>query len=614
MGKRRSAASPALASRLDEYTSQDHVEGCQRFVLRPSGKIAVGWDFFTILILVYDIIVVPLQAFELPTLEFWSHMEFIATITWTLDICLSLLKGYEEKGRTEMRPAKIFIHYIKTWCAFDISIVAMDWVLFVFKEGDLVDWLRFSRGRRALRLLRLARLLKHGHRLLQVFSFVRSENLLVILRIFWLLISLVAINHFICCGWYALGIGVSGQTWASRAFDFDEEYNLTYRYLTSFHWAVTQFTPASMEIVPQNAFERGYNICVIFFGLLMFSSFVSNMTNSMTYLTKINYEKRQRQNVARNYIVAKGVSLDLANDIMRHVTVSQSLRRSLREADVMAFKTLPKRLVDHLRVEVHKPVLATHALFGHIRHNEAASFNRMCAHAVGERAMINGEELFHLGAKGTAMFFVTSGQLTYVFGHGDTEQPPAEIGIKQWLSEASLWAMWEHHGRAVASSSSCDVAELSAVEFQGIVMRCTIFSQIQEYAQMWAKAASFESAGREHLSDAWGQRLRVSDLVQKVFNIQEDNEAQKLVRIMGGNEFNVERCFQAWVKFHKECKQERKEKANEEKKKMRRRRGSFSGPPGSKSSRSMHTSRSGRSGTSTKSDQDQECAQMNSSG
>lgn len=31
----------------------------------------------------------------------------------------------------------------------------------------------------------------------------------------------------------------------------------------------------------------------------------------------------------------------------------------------------------------------------------------------------------------------------------------------------------------------------------------------------------------------------------EVFNIEEDNEAQKLVRIMGGNEFTLERCFKA---------------------------------------------------------------------
>merc|ERR1719491_764494 len=92
------------------------------------------------------------------------------------------------------------------------------------------------------------------------------------------------------------------HTWVDQAFD-DDAHTFWYRYLSSFHWAVTQFTPASMEIVPTNTFERLYTIVTIFFGLLMFSSFVSNMTNSMTYLTKINYEKRSRINAARNYVL-----------------------------------------------------------------------------------------------------------------------------------------------------------------------------------------------------------------------------------------------------------------------------------------------------------------------
>lgn len=94
-----------------------------------------------------------------------------------------------------------------------------------------------------------------------------------------------------------------------KAFEQDSQtHGFGYRYMTSFHWSVTQFTPASMEVVPRNALERTFNIVMIFLGLLMFSSFISNMTNGMTYLTKRNYEKRQQRDALVSYMNAKGGS------------------------------------------------------------------------------------------------------------------------------------------------------------------------------------------------------------------------------------------------------------------------------------------------------------------
>lgn len=70
---------------------------------------------------------------------------------------------------------------------------------------------------------------------------------------------------------WAMTVGVaSNPEWypgLSASSSFGDEQHVVAQYLTSVHWAVTQFTPAAMEVNPMNVAERMYAIVVIFSGL-----------------------------------------------------------------------------------------------------------------------------------------------------------------------------------------------------------------------------------------------------------------------------------------------------------------------------------------------------------
>lgn len=54
------------------------------------------------------------------------------------------------------------------------------------------------------------------------------------------------VNHFIACGWYAVGtIDFDQGSWTDA---LRSTPSLGYQYTTSLHWSLTQFTPASMEV------------------------------------------------------------------------------------------------------------------------------------------------------------------------------------------------------------------------------------------------------------------------------------------------------------------------------------------------------------------------------
>lgn len=527
-------------------------------ILSPNSRVAVMWDCITLIALVYDLVVIPIQAFSLPEWSIWHTMEMTATVIWTCDMCMSSIKGFEVRGEIEMHPRKIARHYLRTWFGFDMSIVGVDWILFLLESGDAVDWLRFSRFRRILRLLRIARLVKVGARFLTQMNGAHStsEGGLVTLRILGLMVVLVAINHFIACGWYAIGtLGPVDENWTVKTFE-DGHHDFLYRYTTSFHWSVTQFTPASMEVYPRNAIERIYNIHCIFFGLLMFSSFVSNMTSSMTHLTKLNVEKRQKRDILMSYMNSRKLSLQLRDTVISFLALKQARKRAHCEKDVLALTALPPGIMTRLRIEVHIPIVGKHPLFKQCTDEEPAMMYRLCQRALVERALVAGEELFRLGGSCKHMYFIVSGDCKYVVGFG--EEGTHSVGADHWLCEACLWVAWEHRGQ-LNSKTVCEITALDAAEFVTIMVRSAAFVEIQRYARMYAHHAERENEGADNVTDLWGQQLRVLDLVQKAFKLevsQTETTASKVLQLWSGEDI-LSRALDSWKRWLKEEKRQK---------------------------------------------------------
>lgn len=182
------------------------------------------------------------------------------------------------------------------------------------------------------------------------------------------------------------------RNWISEYLSYEDEQHVVAQYLTSVHWAVTQFTPAAMEVNPMNVAERMYAIVVIFSGLVMFSSFVSSMTSAMNLLNKLTFEQRQKGAALRQYIADNRVSLELLFCIQNYQRSAKALdRRRLHESDVAAFKNLPEDLLQRLHDEVYTPVISMHPLFGHLSQTEEMVLSNICHLAMSERSLVYGE-------------------------------------------------------------------------------------------------------------------------------------------------------------------------------------------------------------------------------
>jgi len=510
----------------------------QYFMVAPTSFQRISWDVLSTAVMAYDAVTIPLQVFDLQMEDFLEVMAFFTTVFWTTDMFMSFLSGYHIDGLVEMRPSHVACNYLRSWFPLDFFILFFDWLTVISDGGafDSAGVLRITKSLRAARVLRVIRLL----RLVKVSSgmdalgdlFSSSEAAQMIFTILRFLASLLMVNHFVACVWYGIGeLGVpeSSDTWIQRfEGDFGNDASFRFRYLTSVHWSLTQFTPASMEVTPRNWLERGYAIIVLVFALATFSTLLSTITNSMLHLRKASYEMTRQQDFVRRYIADKRISLDLGNRIIgflrqRRYNASSS-KRKLHEDDIDAFKILPDSLKEDLHGEIFLPVVVAHPFFHHVHGMDPFTAVRVCHKAIQERPMAMKSELFLYGQKATHMYFLTSGSVNYLFGI-DEQASMHRAGT--WFAEMCLWFQWDHRGR-VAANTPCEILALKSHDFTHIVASKPLAQLCRVYAGLYRDKLEAACLPRV-VPDTWGD----FDLLQELAHMAVDQYHQELLPATG---------------------------------------------------------------------------------
>merc|ERR1719383_347008 len=261
---------------------------------------------------------------------------------------------------------------------------------------------------RVLRTVRLLRLAKVRHLLSMVQDNLDSEYFSTIVKITKYIVFLIAINHCIACGWRRLGlVHVPGYgSWLEQGGIEFRSYE--YQYLTSLHWSLTQFTPASMEVQPTNVYERGFAIVVLLFALCVFSSFVSSITSAMTSLRDLSVKHEHQSFLLRRYLRERHISRPLSLRIRRFVALAVGDLKTKGD-HVTLLKTLSPLLRLELKTELYMPNLAAHPFFKKITHPRSPVLRALCQFALKELALSHLDVLFGMGGAATAMYWLRVG-------------------------------------------------------------------------------------------------------------------------------------------------------------------------------------------------------------
>jgi len=298
---------------------------------------------------------------------------------------------------------------------------------------------------------------------------IDSEHFHTLIGMLKGMMVVLCMNHIIACAWYGLSTLTSDgvEAWIHFA-RFDVEDSFAYKYLTSLHWSLTQFTPASMEVLPRNIHERAFAVCVLIFALLVFSSFLSSITASMTQLRQLSWKFDKNLSVLRKYLRTHAISQTLSIRIMRYVEYKlQKKAGEVRESDVSLLRILSPHLFMELSQELHEPLLTQHPFFSHLAAESPSAMRALCKSLTAGLSTSAGDIVFSEFTKSESLIFLKQGSLLYCNkyqkGLGDTG---VEAG--QWCSEASLWTSWEHVGWLQARTNS-ELLLVSAASFVQVV-------------------------------------------------------------------------------------------------------------------------------------------------
>eukprot|EP00747_Dinoflagellata_sp_TGD_P204070 gnl/TRDRNA2_/TRDRNA2_77725_c0_seq1.p1 gnl/TRDRNA2_/TRDRNA2_77725_c0~~gnl/TRDRNA2_/TRDRNA2_77725_c0_seq1.p1 ORF type:complete len:604 (-),score=71.09 gnl/TRDRNA2_/TRDRNA2_77725_c0_seq1:157-1920(-) len=570
----------------------------RHIIMRPNSVRRFCIDAFGMVLMLYDTVVIPLQVFSLPETMLVVIMTWVTRVFWTLNIVFDFFTGYlNHKEEFELRPRLIAQNYLSHWFPLDILLVACDWLDVIVSSAEATEQASTARVVKTVRLgrhfrmVRMLRLLKIGAMKEKIQARINSEYSHIIFGIVKWFLGLMMVNHWLACAWYAVSVPTDG--WVEYILEHQES-NFEYLYTTALHWSLTNLH-GSMDVHPANLPERAFSVSVLSLGLVVFSMFLSSITNMTAELQNSYAESTKRRWLLCRFLREHKVSTELAIRV-KHYYDKDIKTYQEREKASAFLDELPDTLLRELFYETRGKCLIGHPMLLAFDAHYPQLVRKLCLKTLRPQFISAGETLFTSGDMAKTMLYTTTGSLHYVWigrnraasatkhmyqpmpsqressrtslreskgrsswarlsrssgsPRRNSEAKPAErsMGTIQyglpvqiqndaWICEPVLWTAWMHRGDAWASVES-ELLELDCDIFVDIVKaNQDVTPMVMEYAKTFVEGLN--SIPENQLTDL----LLPSDVAPALRTSQQSSgEAQF------GRSASVSKDLGAWLR------------------------------------------------------------------
>lgn len=433
----------------------------RHFVVGPRSKIQFCWACLATILIVWDIMTLPLELFPIHDfVRIVDAMAIASWIFWLIDIPLHLFFGVQVAGTNELRPPVLWSLYLRSWFLVDFLVVAIDATVIaldgleagsvsspMFRSARLIRALRMVRLVRLIRVARLERTLTLlANRFLSTYSFM-------VMKLMGYLLLLLAVNHVTACCWYGIGVWSGDRNWMQRLEI--EEASFLDSYVSAMHWALTQFTPSTNNIAPDNPWERFFAIWVILLAMGVFSSFIASISSTVNSMRLARAEEIKQKADLRQFFMDRNLSVDLFGKVQAVLAKEGLFEVRKLENQVQLVQTIPERFKVQLHREMYMNSLTKLGIWPKWGHQEDAQFLlTVCHHGMKEHVSMLGQDVFMPGRDCREVYIIDSGSLEY----SASGQMPFECtasATDSVLCLPALWAEWTHRGRLTANCGLC---------------------------------------------------------------------------------------------------------------------------------------------------------------
>jgi len=497
------------------------------WVLNPTGHFRNVWDFFGILFLLMDAVLIPLQLSQVNLHEMLPPIQVVsqfALLYWCVDIPISFLTGYLHKGSLVQDYRRVTCHYVFTWFIPDFAVTITDLFIWYSRESAADG----ATTTRILRFLRLFRLIRLG-KLTRVSTFLRdyfeSQVASIQFSLLLVMLGMLLLEHFVACFWYGLGTyDPEAHSWLTASRIREESFFK--QYTASLRWAFAQLGVGGTQIEAVTELEGVYTIGVGVISLISSSTVISSMTSLVSALHRRRMEETHQFALLRRFLRQNAISPSLSQRITRFLSYSYYQSQAASQEQPHILDLLSKSLRAELQFSLYRFCLCKQAFLGGILDGD---YSLQDGHVMQKIAM-HGVAILDAGEDDLVFCSGSSADSCYLLCHGSTRYlhkgtSPEEVQPNLWIAEMCLWTEWMHPGDLLSTSMSKITALHVNAFCEGISSSADLQRQGRVYAMEYVEAMN----GQGDLTDLW--QFRVSANIVSTAHPAENASASFVKRL-----------------------------------------------------------------------------------
>ena len=339
----------------------------RKCVIYPESKFIQFWDVLIFILIIYCIIVNPIEIAFIDENQFFYVVNLIIDFTFMVDIVLNFLRAFENKENKIIdNPCHIATNYICGWIWLDI-ICAFPYTLVLNRENNVGRIVRISRLTKISKMVRLLRFLR------SIKFFNQTEKLPLWLKkllhqdsfikgIFRTSIFTLLMVHIVACLWkFAAEFDPENTKSNWLLNDVNKNLNDLEIYIACVYWAIqTVFTVGYGDFTPITVFQLIISILAMLFGVFLFGTIISSISN--IFESMHNHSVETISLLDNLYKFRQTYKID---DNLYHKCIEYILNRKsdVEEDYKILFKSLPAEVRKAMNKEIYKKKLKNIAYF-----------------------------------------------------------------------------------------------------------------------------------------------------------------------------------------------------------------------------------------------------------
>ncbi|CAD8099542.1 unnamed protein product [Paramecium sonneborni] len=443
------------------------------FTFNPDNTIKILWDFFCMILILYEIITIPIRiSFDI---EVSSQFGYVITASFLLDILITFNTAIYKNGNINYSYKEIAIDYLRLWFWIDmISSFPYDLLFTVALTGEAEDEistsqtnlqksaqifriLKFFRFIKVIRLLRLAKLKAIVDKIEEYFS---ENSIVQTLASFLKLCAFVLFwSHWLGCIFHFIAQSEdSNYNWLVIYGIYEEPWQI--RYVNSVYWAVTtMITVGYGDLSPQTPTERLFGVFFLLIACGVFSFTMNTIGNTMQQLSQKQDQYQKRIAEINNYMGKVKIPKQLQNRVRRYLQYLWDTHRSINQESICS--NLSVSLKFEFTIQVNGNILANYKL---ICQTFSRNFLIELTQILIEQTFQPDEYIFIENEikNEQSLYFIQEGQINIILIK--TRQIVARLTNKQIFGEISFFGNTERTASA-KSDGFTDIFVLKRNDF-----------------------------------------------------------------------------------------------------------------------------------------------------